>query len=483
MTTPNYGIKTIRYLFFILFIFFFLPAITVAQVISSPYSRYGIGDIGGKGFGQNFAMGGTSIALQNDSSHMFFINTINPASYSNFRLTAAELGANISLTQLQSANVKQTVNNASLAYISLAIPLKKWWGASIGLIPYSSVGYKVSDHQEISNIGGVDFIYEGYGGINQFYFGNGIKPLYGLPGAYMKSKKYQRLKEAQNFAKNNRILKRRRALQAFSLGFNVSYMFGNIDNIRRSVFNSSNKFFNTRSGTTTRVGDVYFDYGAQYAYTIDSINGRDLKENVKLLFGATFANQTPLAAKIDSLSYTYITSYNYEIVKDTIQNVQNVKGQIEFPLSFGLGLGIKKGDWLLIAGDFRIQNWSTFKAFNKSQNLKNSTSMTLGAQYVPNSKANGKGSYAKRINYRIGLHYTDTPIELKDTRLKEYSLTIGAGFPVGRSFLLQNFSMVNIGVELGERGTTANGLIKEQFIRGTVGFTINDRWFVKPKFD
>lgn len=68
---------------------------------SSPYSIYGIGDIVTKGFSQGFALGGTNIAMQNDTSAMFFINSGNPASYSNIRLTTAELGVNAYRLQLK----------------------------------------------------------------------------------------------------------------------------------------------------------------------------------------------------------------------------------------------------------------------------------------------------------------------------------------------------------------------------------------------
>ena len=386
------SIKLILSAFFVLNTMYSIYNTSTAQVTnSSPYSRYGIGDISGRGFAQGFAMGGTTIAMQNDSTPIFFINTGNPASYSGIRLTTAELGENFNRTQLQSSTAKKTINNASLAYLSLAFPIKKWWGVSIGLLPYSSVGYKVSDHQDVTGGGGVDFLYEGSGGINQVYFGNGIKPLYGLPDNFLRSKKYEKLKENRNYAKANRILKRKKSWQSFSLGLNASYMFGNIDNSRRSVFPSNTSSFNTRAATIAHLGDFYFDYGAQYSYTIDSLNGRDLKDNVKLLMGATFAAQTDMAAKIDSLSYTYFNnSIGSEIGKDTIRNVQGAKGNIQFPLSFGFGLGIKKGDRWLVAADFAIQNWSTFSAFNKSQDLKNSMRVSLGAQYVPNSKANGK---------------------------------------------------------------------------------------------
>lgn len=510
--TIQYSSVSIRYSV-ILFILLFLSqfSIGIAQTASSsPYSRYGIGDLTGKGFAQNFAMGGTTIAMQSDSLPMFFINNGNPASYSNIRLTTADLGVNYSRVQLQNADVKKSINSASVSNIALAFPFKKWWGASIGLMPYSSVGYKVTDHQEISNIGGVDFLYDGSGGINQLYFGNGIKPFYGLPRRYQNSKKYARLNSAKrpdnvfktcteafdDYMKAKKSLNRKKLLQSISMGANSSYLFGGFDNSRRSIFSSSSYSYSTRSMTKTRVSDIYFDYGMQMSYTVDSVRYkdskdsckpvkyRDLKENVKILLGATFSAQTDVKAKIDSISYTYYQdAQGYERSLDTIENTENSKGTIRFPLSFGFGVGFQKGDKWIVAADFAVQNWSTFQSFNQAANLKNSMRVSLGAQYVPNSKASGEGNYPKRMHYRMGVRYAQTALELKNTRLTEYGVSAGIGFPVGRNYLLQSFSMVNIGVEIGQRGTTTNGLIKEQFFKATIGFTINDRWFVKPKFD
>jgi hypothetical protein len=345
------------------------------------------------------------------------------------------------------------------------------------------VGYKVSNHQEITNVGGVDFLYEGSGGINQLYFGTGFKPFYGLPGLFVKSKKHDRLVQEKNRAEIDRILKHKKSWQSLSFGANASYLFGGFDNSRRSIFSSSNYNLCTRSMTKTRISDWNLDYGAQYSVTLDSFKGRDLKENVKILMGATFSAQTNLKAKIDSVSYSYYKDpQGYERSIDTIENIENAKGTITFPLSFGFGLGFQKGDRWLVAADFAVQNWSTYQAFNQSPGLKNSMRVSLGTQYVPNSKA-GKGGYAKRMHYRVGVRYAQTALELKNTRLTEYAASAGIGFPVGRNYLLQNFSMVNIGFEIGQRGTTTNGLIKEQFFKTTIGFTINDRWFVKPKFD
>lgn len=481
----RYQLQSIVSTCFLSAIFLFIPYLSHSQVASSsPYSRYGVGDINGKGFSQAFAMGGSTIAMQNDTTPLLFINSGNPASYSNMRLTSAELGINFSRLQLQSSGEKKILNNGSVGFIALAFPFTKWWGASAGLTPYSSVGYNVSDQQNISNVGEINFLYEGSGGINQIYFGNGIKPLYGLPKMFTNSKKYQRLREEKKDSIIQRILKRKRSWQALSLGVNASYMFGSINQVQRSIFPFSSNSFNTRTGTTTRVGDVYLDYGAQYAFTVDSIKGRDLKDNVQFLLGATFAAQTNVNAKIDSLTYTYFNSSSgFEIGRDTIQDTQDTKGKITLPLSFGFGIGFKKGDRWLIASDFAMQNWSSYQAFNVTQGLKNSMRISLGLQFVPNSKSNDKHSYYKRIHYRMGARYAQTAIELKNTPLIENVLTFGLGLPVGRNFLMQNFSMINIGVEIGQRGTTSNGLIKEQFFKAVLGFTINDKWFNKPKYD
>lgn len=448
---------------------------------SSPYSRYGIGDVYSKGFAQNFALGGTHIAMQNDSTHLFFINTGNPASYSNFGLTTAELGFNYSRVQLKSSVSKKTANNAALAYVSIALPIKKWWGCSFGILPYSSVGYKISDHSDLVSAGEVGYLYEGEGGIDEVYFGTAVKPFYGLPKAFLKSKKYERLKLEADKIKITRTLKRKKLAQGLSLGANAVYLFGNIENSKRVIFNPRMAAYNTRSVTSTRATGLRFDYGTQYAFAIDSLHGRDLKENVKLTIGATFSAQTNINALVDTLTYNFkYGSSGEELMGDTVRATSPKKGNITLPLSVGFGLGFKKGNKWVAALDFSVQNWSSYKAFNQSPLLKNSMRVSGGVQYTPNPIAE---DYYKRIQYRAGTRYAKTALELRNTPLEEYALSIGLGLPVGRNYMLQNFSMVNIGVEFGQRGTVTNGLIQESFMKVNVGFTINDKWFVKPKID
>ncbi|HSH64375.1 MAG TPA: hypothetical protein VLB84_00935, partial [Bacteroidia bacterium] len=171
----------------------------------------------------------------------------------------------------------------------------------------------------------------------------------------------------------------------------------------------------------------------------------------------------------------------------TVKQSNDMKGSVTFPLSFGFGLGFKKGDRWIVTADFAMQNWSSYQAFNESQGLKNSMRISAGFQYTPNSRffsvKNGLEGYYKRIQYRMGGRFAKTALELKNTQLNEYAASIGVGLPVGSIYILRNFSMINLGLELGQRGTTSKGLIQENFMKISVGFTINDLWFVKRKID
>jgi hypothetical protein len=468
--------------FFILGFFFSFSFVAKAQeATNSPYSAYGIGDVNPKSFGNTYAMGGATIAMQNDTTPMYFINNANPASYSSVRFTTADLAIRFNRTQLQTSGDKQATNTGAIGHLALVFPIKKnWWGASAGILPYSSVGYKVSQSTTITNVGDVDLLYVGNGGLNQAYFGNAVKPLYWLPAAFLQSKKYEQLKQEKNDSLIKKILKRKKALRELSIGANASYMFGNLNYTQYSIFPTNGNNFNTSTGTTTRVSDFYFDYGMQYAFTVDSIKGRDLKENVKIMMGATMSTQTNLNARVDSLSYSYFNNINgAAVIKDTIINSSGRRGDITIPLSFGFGLAVKKGNRWLLAADYAVQNWSQFKMFNQSQGFKNSNRISFGVQYVPKND----GRYLERVNYRIGGRYAQTMIVVNNYQLIEQAITFGLGLPVSTQRAWQIFSMVNIGVEFGTRGTTTHNLVKEQFFKASLGFTINEAWFLPRKYD
>jgi hypothetical protein len=404
----------------------------VAQTrISSPYSRYGIGDLQNTRYLRNLSMGGLSYAFRNSNA----VNYSNPASYTCFDSTSYvfETGINSQFMKTQTTETSQNSNYTSLGYLVMGFPVTKWWGASIGLLPYSNVGYKISDTDSFPVTGQVKYKYEGSGGLNQFYAGNAFK-----------------------ISKN------------LSVGFNTSFIFGYLDKTR-TVSSDSSYFLNLRMKNEIIVNDFLFNYGLQYT--------KKLKDNLSLSLGLVFNNSTNLTAKQDSFAVTYLLgSLDNETNKDTLINSNGYKGQVLIPQNIGLGFCLEqKGRWMAGA-DVSMQNWKKFSSFGEKDSLKNSIQASVGFEFTP--KSSPISGYWKKVHYRVGARYNKTYLQLRDNQLTEYAASFGFGLPLKKSK-----TAINLGFELGKRGTTENNLIQENFGRVILSLSIYERWFIKKKFD
>lgn len=425
-------------------------------ITSSPYSRYGLGDVQERALAPQLGMGGIGYAVVNDSTSPYFINILNPASYTGIRITTFDAAIRSNTLKLQSNASEAIINNTSLGYVSLGFPVGKRGGASFGLLPYSSVGYNIIDSD--TNDFGVEenFSYEGSGGLNQFYIGGAARLL------------------PQRFSKKGTDL---------SFGINGSYIFGTINNTRRVTYTAPNHY-NTKIIEATNIGDFTADMGLLFSFTRDSVGKR--KESLKFLFGVTMGVPSGLNATRSQLVQSYtMNSLGYEQNIDTILSNEGVEGMINMPLSLGVGFAVKKGERLLVGVDYTMQQWSELTLFEETAELRNSMKASMGMQLVPKKNVDTKDSYFKRIHYRAGLTYRQTYLELRHTGLSESSLSVGFGFPlkINKVGAQYSHSIINLSVEVGQRGTTDKNLIKEQFVRGLVSFTLNDRWFIKRKFD
>jgi hypothetical protein len=421
----------------ILFISFIFAALLAdrgyAQTrISSPYSRYGIGDMQNNKYLRNISMGGISYAFRSP----YCVNYANPASYTALDTMSFvfETGVYSNLVQLSSEALSQKSNYTSLACIVFGFPVTKWWGASIGLLPYSSVGYKISDSAQIDNIGKTKYLYEGSGGVNQFYIGNAFKIIKNL-----------------------------------SVGFNVAYLFGSLDKTNTVFFPDSINSFDLRLLNSRRVNDFQFTYGLQYQ--------KSFKNGIKIGAGLVYNARTNLSAKQDSLAYRFFsTSSGVESIKDTLINSNNTKGKLVLPQGLGGGITIGKTDHWLVGIDYQFQNWENYSSFGEKDSLKNSWMVSFGAEFTPKNSA--VSGYFKKVHYRIGARYNQTYLQLRNNQLAEYAVSFGLGLPLKRSK-----TAINLGFELGERGTTQDNLIKEKFGRVILNLSICEPWFIKRRFD
>jgi hypothetical protein len=108
--------------------------------------------------------------------------------------------------------------------------------------------------------------------------------------------------------------------------------------------------------------------------------------------------------------------------------------------------------------------------------LANSTSMAVGAQYIPDNTS--VNCFFKHVQYRAGFRYSKSYLQLRETQLNDYAMTFGVGLPIKKER-----STLNLSIELGQRGTTEKALIQEKYGKITIGMTLNDKWFTRSKID
>ncbi len=397
---------------------------------SSPYSRYGIGDISNNGFGQSQAMGGIGIGTRSNKH----INVLNPASYSSIDSLAFlfEFGLGNQYKTFSTADGTSASNYANLQYIALEFPITKWWAGSAGIMPYSNIGYNLKNTSALSGLDTVETFYNGDGGVNQFYFGNSFTPF-----------------------------------DNFSVGANVSYLFGSLNQLNSVIFKNDNDATDIFIEKQTYIGDFNFEFGAQYTI--------ELKKESSLTVGATYGLLNELSASQNMVTTGIVTSGGTSAA-DTLAYFDNEAGSITIPTKIGFGLSYVIKDKLIIGADYSMQDWSEAKVFGVNDSLTTSSVLRLGLEYTPDWKSSL--NYYKRISYRAGLKYDNTYLNINGNQISDIGISFGVGLP-----LRKTQTSLNIAFELGQRGTTANNLLKENYAKFSLNLTLADKWFKKKKFN
>lgn len=409
-----------------------IPIFSGAQIrINSPYSRFGLGWIVDSRFEtRNMAMGGIRYGVQGAA----FVNPANPASYAAFDSASFVLEAGLfgTTTRITTEDLSDAGSYISMSHIMFGIPVTSWWRTSFGLLPFSYVGYDVYSNQELENIGNVQYVFAGSGGLNQVYWGNGFRVYKGLYA-----------------------------------GFNVKYLFGRIDNERGVWFPEDIYVKTTEISSSFNARDFFFDIGLQYK--------AKLKEKLSLTMGIDFGPEVKMKSRADYLVTTYYGKYNSaQIYIDTIEQKLRTDGYFIMPTSVGTGFVIEQKENWLFGADFSWQNWKEFEFYEQKDSLLNSWTIAAGGELIPDIRSL---SYSDRMSYRLGGHFTHSYLNLEDTPINEFGISFGLGFPIRRTRTTMNITM-----ELGKMGTTRNDLIQESFARMTLGINIFETWFLKSKY-
>ena len=385
---------------------------------ASPYSFYGIGDVRFAGTIENRSMGG--ISMIPDSIH---INLQNPAMYSNLKLTNFSVAGSFAPTEIKTAAQTEKSQRTTLDYIAVGLPLKRF-GLGFGLIPYSSVGYRL-DNRSIANQRTIN---TGTGGINKAFIGLGFK-----------------------INKN------------FSAGAEFQYNFGTVET--NSVTEIENVQYSTLERNSSFINGANFNIGMAYQGKIN--------KKTDFFSSITFAPSANLISKSErEIGLIQSPQLNAPLITEFEKNLN-----LPSKLTVGLGLGrlTKWGAGAEITFK-ENSNFTNRLADITNVNYKNSTKLSLGGYYIP--KYNSYTNYFSRIVYKGGFRYENTGLVINNVTITDAALTLGMSLP-----LKNTFSSLNLSYEYGSRGTTTNNLIRENYNLISIGLSFNDRWFVKRKYN
>jgi hypothetical protein len=430
------------------------PLLHAQQVGSnSPYGRYGYGLLVKPSVGASESMGGISYGLRR-SQH---VNPGNPASYSKLdSLTFIfDFGISGHYSRLNDGTNKQDFYNGNFDYVAIQFPLFRKMGASVGLQPYSKVGYNFGTGRSLSNIQYSE-VYRGTGGLNQIYVGAAWEPL-----------------------------------QYLSVGANLSYLFGNFS--YSSVVIPRSAASSALVGETKQefsIRDLKYDMGVQLTYPVSRTKSVTL--------GMVYSPRLRMRTDVNPSEKLYVS--------DPYQNPWQSPAQVlttdtlrdaEFHLPNTLGVGITyQTSNLLVGVDGTYEGWKgmaypdKLDELTKEERFNDVFRVNAGFEYVADPYS---PNFFQRVRFRGGLSYGNSYVNVNvfnPTRndqqigtgsFKDLSVNVGLGLPM-HDLRTGHVSMVNIGFGYTRQQPDTDHMVKQDMFKVSVSMNINEFWFFKRQF-
>ncbi len=405
---------------------------------ASPYSFFGIGDLKDGSTVENQMMGG--IAVFADSIH---ISLKNPAAFSELGLDVMDKIGLVTYTagvsnrqyRLKTFTAEENTSITSLDYLALGFSLGKGLGMGFGIMPYSSVGYNLVDNSTNAS-GPLVNVYSGEGGLTRVFYSVG----------------YEVIKDV-------------------SIGATVNFNYGTLDSERLQQIEGIQ--FGTFDRRSSRVNGFDFNYALNYRPILNGKNRLHSSIRVNTQGNLVSENDRQIG------SFSVATGGNIEQV-DVNLDAQNLRNtELKIPTTTTLGLGYGQDYKWFLGAEYSFQGMSSFdNSFLGADSIEyiDASSFALGGFITPDY--NSFTNYFKRITYRAGLRLDKTGMLVNDVEINNFGITFGLGLPLGGSF-----SNLNLGFELGRRGTTKADLVEESYLKINVGLSLNDRWFQKRKIN
>jgi hypothetical protein len=164
-------------------------------------------------------------------------------------------------------------------------------------------------------------------------------------------------------------------------------------------------------------------------------------------------------------------NYDLEVKEESIAIIskQSFKSNyFTIPFTYTGGVAVTYQNAYTLAVDYDHQDWSTLNYNGLGYSLVNSQKIAAGFEY--SKKINYMDQAFEKYFLQTGFFYNNSYLKIAGQQLKDLGATFGAGVQLNRSGLGLQGS-----IEVGQRGTTVNNLIKEKYTQ--VNFTISYRDF------
>ena len=409
---------------------------------NSPYSRIGLGEFNANTGGvRQMGMGGTGLAAPNSVN----VNELNPALLYYTSRTTFEAGYTGQYKTIKNATASSRSGSGTLGYFGFSVPLASRWAAAVGLKPLSAVDYESNILQDVAGEPGSQSLkqYKGTGGVSEAYFGQGVRIAKGL-----------------------------------TVGLTASYLFGTVDETVGTtvqIVNNTDLLVKSVDRQHTRYSDFAFRAGAHYRQKV----GKSMSLNAGGVysFGHSLrGQQTNTQEREDAASGSLISA-------TTLLNSGRGTNYVPGLAQLGLSLDNDK-NWSLNL-DVARQEWSKFTSFNNNTGpaLSNTVRVGLGGEISPDPGS--VEHYFQRVTYRAGISMAQLPYQPGGKTLYDRSVSWGFAFPMPTASALESTTL-SLGFTYGQRGNTdvlSSGAsnVQESYIRGQLGVTLNNRWFIKRR--
>ena len=335
---------------------------------SSPSSRFGYGELNDNLPAAYRAMGGVGTAMRSNKA----INPAQPASYTSCDSMTFmfDIAGSFLYTNYGDANGQRNRVNGNLEYISMQFPIwRKHIAMSLGVNPYSAVGYNFALSDSINSDYYYTKTYSGEGGFTQVYGGLSVN-----------------------------------ICDWVALGANVYYMFGETTQKRVLSFSDAT-LKSVEQGDYLRVNSLRLRYGAQLFHTFGKHT---------IVLGGMFENKQ----RFSNCEYKQIET-------STSDTVATMDAGFEMPMVYGAGISYGYEERLTVAVDYQCQDWSNVLYFNKENKLSVRHRWAIGAEYRhdPTSR-----KFVDRMYWRVGANFATS--YTNQYNQPSLAVTMGFGFPL-----------------------------------------------------